>query len=111
MSDGVLSVPGEHLHLLAALLFALGALGFLLRRNLIVVLASVELMLNAANLAFLAGSRQLAAQGLPSLDGPIFTLFVILVAAAEAAVGLALVIALYRLKQTVRLDAANELRG
>jgi len=112
VSDRVLDVPGEHLMLLAALLFAIGILGFLVRRNVIVVLASIELMLNAANLTFLAGSRHYtAATGTPNLDGPIFALFVILVAAVEAAVGLALVIALYSLKQTVRLDAASELKG
>lgn len=106
-----MSVPTEHLLVLATILFAIGCLGFLIRRNLIVVLASIELMLNAANLTFLAGSRHHSASGVPNLDGPIFALFVILVAAVEAAVGLALVIALYRLKQTVRLDAANELKG
>ena len=106
-----MSVPTEHLLLLAAILFAIGALGFLIRRNVIVVLASIELMLNAANLTFVAGSRHHTALGEPNLDGPVFALFVILVAAAEAAVGLALVIALYRLKQTVRLDAASELKG
>ncbi|MCZ6598996.1 MAG: NADH-quinone oxidoreductase subunit NuoK [Planctomycetota bacterium] len=107
-----MNVPTEHLLLLAALLFCLGVFGFLVRRNIIVVLASIELMLNAANLTFLAASRHhTALTGEPDLDGPIFALFVILVAAAEAAVGLALVIALYRLKQTVRLDAASELKG
>ncbi|MEM7308514.1 MAG: NADH-quinone oxidoreductase subunit NuoK [Planctomycetota bacterium] len=106
-----MSVPTEHLLVLAALLFAIGTLGFLLRRNVIVVLASIELILNAANLTFLAGSRHHSALGELNLHGPIFALFVILVAAAEAAVGLALVIALYRLKQTVRLDAAGELKG
>ena len=109
-----MNVPTEHLLVLAAMLFAIGTLGFLLRRNVIVVLASIELILNAANLTFLAGSRHhsaLAGAGEANLHGPIFALFVILVAAAEAAVGLALVIALYRLKQTVRLDAASELHG
>jgi NADH-quinone oxidoreductase subunit K len=105
------NVPTEHLLVLAATLFSIGCLGFLVRRNLIVVLASIELMLNAANLTFLAGSRHHTALGKLNLDGPIFALFVILVAAVEAAVGLALVIALYRLKQTVRLDVANELKG
>jgi NADH-quinone oxidoreductase subunit K len=106
-----MSVPTEHLLVLAAILFSIGCLGFLVRRNLIVVLASIELMLNAANMTFLAGSRHHTALGKLNLDGPIFALFVILVAAVEAAVGLALIIALYRLKQTVRLDAANELKG
>ena len=109
-----MSVPTEHIMILAAVLFSLGVTGFLVRRNTIIVLASIELMLNAANLTFVAGSRHWAAQGAELdnvMQGPIFTLFVILVAAAEAAIGLALIIALYRLKQTVALDAQNELRG
>ena len=109
-----MSVPTEHLLALAAILFGLGVLGFLTRRNVIIVLASIELMLNAANLTFVAGSRAWAAEGVAGghpMQGPIFALFVILVAAAEAAVGLALIIALYRLKQTVVLDAASELKG
>ena len=111
-----MNVPSEHLLLLGSLLFGLGVLGFLIRRNVIIVLASVELMLNAANLSLLAGSRMHAAGALESgasnyLQGPIFALFVILVAAAEAAVGLALIIALYRLKQTVAIDAIGELKG
>ena len=110
-----MSVPAAHLHTLAALLFGLGVLGFLVRRNVIIVLASLELMLNATNLSLLAASRHwsqpaLAGQGDPR-QGPILFLFVILVAAAEAAVGLALVIALYRLKRTIALDAAGELKG
>jgi NADH-quinone oxidoreductase subunit K len=108
------SVPTEHIYALAAILFATGVLGFLIRRNVIVVLASIELMLNAANLTFVGASRELAGQGVEAelvMQGPIFALFVILVAAAEAAVGLALVIALYRLKQTVSLDAVGELKG
>lgn len=106
-----MNVPTEHLLVLAACLFALGVLGFLLRRNTIIVLASIELMLNAANLSFLAGSRAWSSPGAPDLDGPIFAMFVILIAAAEAAVGLALIIAVYRLKRSVSLDSMNELRG
>lgn len=106
-----MNVPTEHLLVLSAILFALGVLGFLVRRNLIIVLASVELVLNAANLALLAGSRHHSTAGDPALDGPIFAMFIILVAAAEAAIGLALVIAVYRLKQTVSLDAIRELKG
>ena len=110
-----MNVPTDHLLALAAILFALGVLGFLVRKNVIIVLASIELMLNAANLSFLAASRHwsqdtLAGQGDPS-TGPIFAIFVILVAAAEAAVGLALVIALYRLKQSVALESVSELGG
>ncbi len=112
-----MNVPPEHLLILASILFGMGVLGFLIRRNAIIVLASIELMLNAANLVLLAGSRHWSQPGLletgdlAPYQGPIFALFVILVAAAEAAVGLALVIALYRLKQTVSLDAASELKG
>ena len=109
-----MSVPSEHLLALSAVLFGLGVFGFLVRRNVIVVLASIELMLNAANLAFVAGARSWAAAGSEGgepIQGTIFVLFVVLIAAAEAAVGLALIIALYRLKQTVALDAASQLRG
>jgi NADH-quinone oxidoreductase subunit K len=105
------NVPSEHLLVLAAVLFTTGVLGFLLRRNAIIVLASVELMLNAANLSLIAGSRMHSTPDAVNLDGPVFAVFVILVAAAEAAVGLALVIAFFRLQQTVNLDAANELEG
>ncbi len=105
-----MNVPTEHLLALAAILFALGVAGFFLRRNLIIVLMSIELMLNAANLVFIAGSRQWSQPGEKNADGPIFAIFVIAVAAVEAAVGLALVIALYRRKQTVSLDLVNELR-
>ena len=107
-----MSVPPSHMFVLAAVLFAIGAAGFFLRRNVIVVLMCIELMLNAANLSFLAASRMhtLANGGRPDLQGPIFALFVIVVAAVEAAVGLALVIALYRNKQTVSLDEVSELK-
>ncbi len=108
-----MTVPSSHLLLLAAALFAIGVGGFLLRRNVIVVLMSIELMLNAANLSFLAGSRRhaLAAGGVLDPQGPSFAIFVIVVAAVEAAVGLALVIALYRHKQSVSLDDVKELEG
>ena len=105
-----MNVPTEHLLLLAAVLFTIGLCGFFVRRNLVVVLMSIELMLNAANITFLAGSRMHSNGALPSLEGPIFAIFVIALAAVEAAVGLALVIALYRRKQTVSLDVLNELR-
>ena len=107
-----MTLPIEHVIGLSTVLFTIGVIGAMTRRNLIVVLMSIELMLNAANLTFVGASRQLAASGAETvMQGPIFALFVILVAAAEAAVGLALVIALYRLKQTVSLEAAGELKG
>ncbi len=106
-----MNVPNEHLLILAALLFGIGVAGFLIRRNAIIVLASIELMLNAANLTLITGSRMHSTAGNLNLDGAVFSIFVILVAAAEAAVGLALIIALYRLKQTVDLDSVSDLSG
>ncbi len=87
---------------LSAALFALGALGVFLRRNIITVFMCIELMLNAGNLAFVAFSRQLG-----TLDGQILVFFVLTVAAAEAAVGLAIVIALNRNRDTLDVDAFN----
>jgi NADH-quinone oxidoreductase subunit K len=85
--------------ILSAALFTVGVLGFMLRRNIIVIFMSIELMLNAANLAFVAFSRYLN-----SMDGQIFVFFVMSVAAAEAAVGLAIIMAVYRTKETVNAD-------
>jgi len=89
----------------SAILFTLGVVGVLLRRNAIVIFMCVELMLNAVNLTFVALSQQLG------LDGQVFVFFVMTVAAAEAAVGLAIVIALYRHRETVNLENINLLRG
>jgi len=89
----------------SAILFTLGVAGVLLRRNAIVIFICVELMLNAVNLTFVALSQQLG------LDGQVFVFFVMTVAAAEAAVGLAIIIALYRHRDTVNLDNINLLRG
>jgi NADH-quinone oxidoreductase subunit K len=91
--------------LLSALLFAIGAAGVFLRRNLIVVFMCVELMLNAVNLAFVALSRALGAY-----DGQVLVFFVMTVAAAEAAVGLAILIALQRSKDTLDVDAFSLLK-
>ncbi len=87
------------------ILFSLGVLGVLLRRNAIVIFMCIELMLNAVNLTFVALSQQLG------LDGQVFVFFVMTVAAAEAAVGLAIVIAVYRHRDTVNLQNINLLRG
>jgi len=92
--------------IVSALLFFLGMVGVLTRKNAIIVLMSVELMLNAVNLVFVAFARQ---NGL--VDGHIFAIFVMAVAAAEAAVGLALVILLFRNKVTVELGDLNLLKG
>ncbi len=96
----------EHYVFLAGVLFALGALGFLVRRNAIVQLMSIELMLNAVNLAFVAYNRLHAG----AMTGQVFAFFIIAVAAAEAAVGLAIVLAFARLKQTVESDAGDSLK-
>jgi NADH-quinone oxidoreductase subunit K len=109
-----MTIPSSHLLLLAAALFSIGVAGFLLRRNVIVVLMSIELMLNAANLTFLAGSRMhalAAPNAAPDMQGPIFAIFVIVIAAVEAAVGLALVIALYRHQRSVSLDDVHGMKG
>jgi len=95
--------------LLAAFLFSIGLAGVLVRRNAILVLIGVELMLNAANLNFIAFWR--FGPHPEAMTGVLFVLFAIAVAAAEAAVGLALIIALHRHYQTVRLDRADTLRG
>ena len=92
--------------LLSALLFVLGIAGFVARRNALVMFMSVELMLNAANLAFVAGARDHE-----PVRGTISVIFVIAVAAAEVAVGLALVLALFRLKKSVLADEVRELRA
>jgi NADH-quinone oxidoreductase subunit K len=95
----------RHALVLSALLFSIGALGVFLRRNLITLFMCVELMLNAVNLAFVAFSRAVGA-----LDGQVLVFFVMTVAAAEAAVGLAIVIALHRKKDTLDVDAFSLLR-
>ncbi len=97
-------MPIQAYLLLAAVLFAIGLLGVLLKRNALIVMMSVELMLNAANLTFLAFARQRA-----SLDGQAIAFFVIAVAAAEAAVGLAIVLAIYRTRGGINVDEARAL--
>jgi len=99
------SFPVEHAIYLSLVLFALGVLGVFLRRNVITVLMSIELMLNAVNLAFVAFSRLLG-----TLDGQILVFFVLTVAAAESAVGLAIILALHRNKDTLDVDVFNTLK-
>jgi len=89
----------------SAVLFTLGTLGVLLRRGAITILMSIELMLNAANLAFVAFSRQAG-----TAEGQVYVFFVMTLAAAEAAVGLAIVIALFRLKETTDVDEVSLLK-
>src|SRR3989449_11508570 len=89
----------EHYLVVSALLFALGLMGVLVRRNLLIIYMCIELMLNAANLALVAFSRFTN-----NLDGQVFVFFIITVAAAEVAVGLALIVALYRKRQTAHVE-------
>ncbi len=91
---------------LAAILFAIGVYGFLSRRNIIMMFLSIELMLNAVNLNLVAMSRFL-----DSMQGHVFNFFIITVAASEAAIGLGLVICLFRNKRTVYVDNVNQLKG
>ncbi len=95
----------NHFLLLSALLFSIGTAGVFLRRNLITILLSIEIMLNAVNLTFIAVGRQLG-----SVEGQIIVFFVMTVAAAEAAVGLAIVIALFRHRETLNPDAFTTLK-
>ena len=99
-------LPVQYFIGLSVILFALGALGVLIRRNAIIIFMSVELMLNAANLAFVAFARTY-----DSLSGQIFVFFVMAVAAAEVAVGLALIVTIFRSKQNIDVDQANLLKG
>ncbi len=100
-----MSVPMEHFLVLAGLLFAIGFFGVLLRRNTLVMYMSLELMLNGCNLALITFSRFNN-----TLDGGIFVLFIITVAAAEVAVGLAIIVALFRKRQTVQVDELKALQ-
>lgn len=92
-------IPLNYYLILSALLFVLGAAGFLLKRDLISVFLCIELMLNAVNLSFVAFAREYAL-----LDGQVFVFFVMAVAAAEAAVGLGIIVALFRRRQTLDVD-------
>lgn len=98
-------IPLSHYLILSAVLFAIGTAGVFLRRNLISLLLSIEIMLNAANLTFVAFGRQFG-----TVDGQIITFFVMTVAAAEAAVGLALVIGLFRHRESLNPEAFTALK-
>ena len=98
-------VPITYYIALSAILFSIGIVGVLVRRNAIVIFLSIELMLNAANLAFVAFARQRG-----SIDGQVIVFFVMTVAAAEAAVGLAIIIAVFRHRQTINADDLRLLR-
>jgi NADH-quinone oxidoreductase subunit K len=100
-------MPGTEAYLmLSGTMFAVGLIGVIVRRNMITVLMCIELMLNAVNINLIAFAHRLG-----SLEGQVFTIFVITIAAGEAAVGLAIIIQLYRLRSTVNVDERNVLNG
>jgi len=101
-----MSVPTEAFLMLSMVLFVLGAMGVLLRKNAILVFMSVELMLNSANLALAAFARQWG-----GLDGQLFVFFVMTVAAAEVAIGLALIVNIFRDRQSINIDDLNQMEG
>jgi NADH-quinone oxidoreductase subunit K len=99
-------IPLSGFLVVSVILFTLGALGVLIRRNAIIIFMSVELMLNAANLAFVAFAR-----GYDLLSGQLFVFFVMTVSAAEVAVGLALIVAIFRSKHSIDVDQMSSLKG
>ena len=98
-------IPLDHILLLSAILFSIGVLGVVLRSNVIVIFMSIELMLNAVNLSFIGFARSL-----DSMTGVVFIFFIIVVAAAEAVVGLSIILAIYRTRKTLNIDEFNLLK-
>ena len=99
-------IPVSWIVTLSAVVFTIGVVGVLVRRNALVIFMSVELMLNAGNLAFVAFARHLN-----SIDGQVFVFFVMTVAAAEVAIGLAIIVNTFRLRESVFVDEINLLKG
>ena len=99
-------IPLAAYQILAAVLFTIGIVGVLVRRSALVIFMSIELMLNAVNLSFVAFSRQMG-----QMDGQIFVFFVMSVAAAEVAVGLAILVAIFRSRETANVDDVHLLKG
>jgi NADH-quinone oxidoreductase subunit K len=102
----VTPIPTSYFVALSAILFTLGVLGVLTRRNAIIIFMSIELMLNSANLLFVAFAREFG-----QVDGQIFVFFIMTVAAAEVAVGLALIVTIFRTKHSINVDEINQLKG
>jgi NADH-quinone oxidoreductase subunit K len=100
------AIPTEAFLILSMVLFILGAMGVMLRKNAILVFMSVELMLNSANLALVAFARQWA-----DMEGQVFVFFIMTVAAAEVAVGLALIVAIFRNKKSINIDDLHQMEG
>ena len=101
-----MDITPAHYTILSAALFSIGMIGVLVRRNIIIIFMAIELMLNAVNINLVAYSRQLE-----NLVGQVFVVFVIAVAAAEAAVGLGIILAFFRNKETVNIDEMNVMRS
>ena len=101
-----MDITPAHYTILSAALFSIGVIGVLVRRNLIIIFMAIELMLNAVNINLVAYAQQLG-----NLIGQVFVVFVIAVAAAEAAVGLGIILALFRNKETVNIDEMNVMRS
>ena len=99
-------VPLEHVIILSIIIFSIGIMGVLFRKNAIIIFMSIELMLNAVNLSLVGFSRYYN-----SVDGQVFVFLVMTLAAAEVAVGLAIIVSLFRNKQTISIDEMNILRG
>ncbi len=99
-------IPVSHVLVYSVILFGIGVLGVLIRRNALIMLMSLELMMNAANINLIAFSRYL-----DNVAGQVFAIFVMCVAASEVAIGLAIAVALYRNKNSVQIDYFNELKG
>ena len=99
-------VPVEHVVILSLIIFSIGILGVLIRKNAIIIFMSIELMLNAVNLSLVGFSRYYN-----SVDGQVFVFLVITLAAAEVAVGLAIIVSLFRNKNSINIDEMNILRG
>ena len=106
-----MSLTLNHYLLVSGLLFAIGFAGVMLRRNIIIIFMCLELMLNAANLSLVAFSRFNLVNGLPNYNAQVLVFFIITVAAAEVAVGLAIIVALFRKRQTVQLDKLDSLKN
>ena len=100
------AIPTSYNVALSAIIFTLGVVGVLTRRNAIIIFMSIELMLNSANLLFVAFARQFQ-----QIDGQLFVFFIMTVAAAEVAVGLALIVTIFRTKQSINVDEINQLKG
>jgi NADH-quinone oxidoreductase subunit K len=105
-------IPINYYIILSAILFTMGVIGVLVRRNALIIFMSIELMLNASNLAIVAFSRaQELTKGQPLYEGQIFVFFVIAVAAAEVAVGLALIVEIFKSKRSIDVDQMSSLKG